>query len=67
MLCIVTNQDPIAAADVVTETISFEEYTETLEEYYTTLQEHLIIDSLLADSEVSFTPSITNDPTTTDP
>lgn len=66
-MCIVTNQDPIAAADVVTETISFEEYTETLEEYYTTLQEHLIIDSLLADSEVSFTPSITNDPTTTDP
>ena len=66
-MCIIANQDPIAAADVVTETISFEEYTETLEEYYTTLQEHLIIDSLLADSEVSFTPSIANDPTTTDP
>lgn len=66
-MCIVTNQDPIAAADIIPETISFEEYTETLEEYYATLQEHLIIDSLLADSEVSFTPSIANDPTATDP
>lgn len=66
-MCIVLTDDQIAAADVTINTVSFEEYTETLEEYYETLQENIIIDKLLADSEVSFTPSLANDPTETDP
>lgn len=66
-MCIVIADDPVAAADVTINTVSFEEYAQTLEDYYNTLQEHLIIDSLLADSEVSFTPSLANDPTETDP
>jgi len=66
-MCIVLTDDQVAAADVTIDTVSFEDYTQTLEDYYDTLQEHLIIDSLLADSEVSFTPSLANDPTETDP
>lgn len=66
-MCIVLADDPIAAADITINTVSFEEYSETLEEYYITLQENMIIDSLLADSEVSFTPTLANDPTETDP
>ncbi len=66
-MCIVLTDDQIAAADVTINTVSFEEYTETLEEYYEILQENIIIDKLLADSEVSFTPSLANDPTETDP
>lgn len=66
-MCIVAMDDPVAAADITIETVSFQEYTQTLEEYYATLQEKLTIDSLLADSEISFTPSLANDPTQTDP
>lgn len=66
-ICVVSYDDQVAAADVTISTVSFEEYTETLEEYYATLQENIIIDSLLADSEVSVTPSLANDPTETDP
>jgi hypothetical protein len=66
-MCIVLTDDPIAAADVTIDTVSFEEYTETLEDYYQTLQENIIIDNLLADSEISIKPSLANDPTETDP
>lgn len=66
-MCVVLTDDQVAAVDVTINTVSFEEYAETLEEYYATLQENIIIDSLLADSEVSFTPSVVNDPTETDP
>jgi|GEM_PF-2004271 len=66
-MCIVLSDDQVAAADVTISTVSFDEYTQTLEDYYETLQENIIIDSLLAESEVSFTPDLANDPTQTDP
>jgi len=65
-MCVVLTDDQVAAADVTISTISFEEYEETLEEYYNTLQENIIINGLLSESEISVTPELANDPTQTD-
>ncbi len=60
-MCVFPTDPILAAADVIPETISYDEYQELLDEYYTTLQEQQIINNLIADEIAVNAPSY--DPT----